>query len=88
MEQIHQTVVLRVKPRVPIDFGIIEAENALIRFSFNLHIWIASEKLVAKSAIIALTAHSVDFIDDSADPRSLVQQHVGDDGLVGLKLPP
>ena len=82
-EFVDQAPVLGVEPAVPVHFGIIEAEAAVLLDDFDVEVRVAGEEVVAEGAVFVHFADFVGFVDDGADGGVLVQEDGGDEGLVG-----
>lgn len=75
--------MLGIEPTVPVDLGIIEAENALFILDFDVQIWISGEEFILKGTKDAFGTYIGNFVDYSPNRRVLVQDNRGDDMFVG-----
>lgn len=76
-------MVLGAQPRVPIHFGIVEPEDAILFFDLDVHVVRAGEHLVPEGTELVLLADVVCFVDDGADGWVFVHEHGGDEVFVG-----
>ena len=70
--------MLRVKPAVPIHFGVVKTESAVFLVDLDIQVWVAGEKLVAESAVFVLLTDLVRFVDYGADGGVFVEKDGGD----------
>ena len=75
--------MLGVEPAIPVHFGVIEAEPAVLLDDLDVEVGIAGEEFVAEGAVFVYFADFVGFVDDGADGGVLVQEDGGDEGFVG-----
>jgi hypothetical protein len=64
--------VLAVQFAVPVDFGVIKAEDTLVFSHLDVEVIWAGKNLVCECSELGLGAHVVDLVDDSADMRVLI----------------
>jgi hypothetical protein len=83
LEGLDETGVLRLELAVPVDFGVVEAEDAVVLADLDVHVVGAGEDLVGKGAEAGLAADVADLVDDGAELVVLVEDYLGDDGLEG-----
>ena len=74
--------MLGVEPAVPVHFGVIEAEPAVLLDDFDIEVGVPGEEVVAEGAVFVGLADFVGFVDDGADGGVLVQEDGGDEGFV------
>ncbi len=80
--------MLGVEPAVPVDLGVVEAEDAVLLVDFDVEIRVAGEELVGEGAVgvfmgVFVGADAVGFVDDGADGGVLVEEDGGEEVLVG-----
>ena len=52
---------------IPVDFRVIESEEAILLLDVYLHIVWTGEDLVAESSELVFLTYVVDFVDDGSD---------------------
>lgn len=75
--------MLGAESRVPVDFRIVELEEAVLFSNFYGHIVRTSKDFVSEGSELILLAYLVDLVDDSADCGVLVYEDGGYEGFVG-----
>lgn len=70
--------MLGVEPAVPVHFGVVETEAAVLLVDLDVHVRVAGEELVAEGAVFVLLADFVRFVDDGADGGVFVEEDRGD----------
>lgn len=73
---------------VPVDLGVVEAEDAVVLLDLDVEVVLPREDLVAEGAIGGLGADVVDLVDDGLEARDFVEDDVRDNLLVGEVLFP
>ncbi|KAK5624663.1 hypothetical protein RRF57_000379 [Xylaria bambusicola] len=84
----NKTPMLSFQLAVPVNFSVVELENTIIFARLDTEVIIARQDLVRKGAELRLCTDVCNLIDNGAHTRALVNQHLGDQLLVGQKLIP
>ena len=82
-KQVDEAGVLAVQLAVPVDLGVVEAEDALVLAHLDVEVVGPGEDLVAERAELGLGAHVRGLVDHRPDVRVLVHQHLRNHPLVG-----
>jgi hypothetical protein len=82
LERVNQSLVLSLEAAVPVDLGVVEAEDAVAFADFHIHIIRPREDFVCECPEFRVCPHIVHFVNDSPNARVLVNQHFGNDFLI------
>lgn len=75
--------MLSIQSTIPIYLGIVEAKDTIFFDDFDVQGGVAGEELVGEGAVGGGLAHEVGFVDYGADGGVFVEEHGGEEGLVG-----
>lgn len=88
LEEVDEPAVLRLELAVPVDLGVVKLERAAVLRHLDVQIVLAGEDLVLKRPELGLGADVLDLVDDGLDLGVLVDEHFGDELLVGQEVRP
>lgn len=77
-EDVDQPAVLRLQLAVPVDFGVVELEDAVALGDLNVEVVGPGQDFVLEGPELGLGADVVDLVDDGLDLRVLVEDDLCD----------
>lgn len=75
-EHFDKSFVLRTEASVPIDFGVIEPENAIRLSNFDLERRVSSQQLILECSKFVLRSDGINLVDHGAYCTVLIHQHI------------
>ncbi len=81
---VRQLLMLGTQSAVPVDLGVVEVENKIFDLDFDVHVGFAGQHFISEGPKLRVGPNVFRLVDHRLDIGILVQQQVGDDGLVGM----